>query len=286
MNALEIEDIVFTKFKHFFKKKTGQDILKYSEEWLKHKIKERLKALKINSYREYFEKFIIDNELDAEFDELFYLIINRESDFFRYPLQFEFLNNYVIPFMIVYLKESDINELNILSCGIAIGQEPYSIAMIMEENKEALHDIKVTIDAIDIVRKNLNIAREGEYTEDILRYWFRKSEEEFLFKDFINKYFEKIGKSVYKVRDSLKKYIKFFKMDIVNSLLVKMYDIIFIRNVIIYFDEETKKAVIKKVTEHLREGGYLFLGHGEYPVGMRDKYKTIFYKSTVIYQKK
>lgn len=278
-------DIVYNKFREFFYQKTGHDLLKYNEKFLKIKIKQRLKEIGISSFREYFEKMIVNSRIDTEIEILFNIIINKESDFFRYPEHFEFLTNFIIPEIIKDNFKNKNSIFKLLSIGIAFGQEPFSIAMMLEENKVKLQNFNLKIDAVDIVKRNINYAEKGIYDNDILRYFTRYKESKF--QDLFRKYFIpfKENTDYYKIDDDLKKYIQFKKMDIIKDNINDVYDVVFYRNVMIYFNDKHKEETIKKIYNSLKNGGYLFLGHSEFPVGFREKFKTIFWGGCMLYQK-
>ncbi len=282
----DITHLLSDKFKNFFQKKTGHNILNYNEKFLKRKIEGRLKKLKVSSFREYFEKLILDKEIDTELDTLFHTIINRESDFFRHPDQFNFFNQHVLPELISKAVKTDNKTIRILSIGIALGQEPYSITMMIKENKDLFFkDIKIQLDAIDITRENLSFAKKGIYNRDELRYFLRYKEKHF--KDLFNKYFISLNgnNENFKINKNLTQMINFKKMNIVSDKNTEKYDIIFCRNVMIYFDNNEKEKAINNIYNMLIKDGYLFLGNGEYPVSMRKNFKTNFYKNNIIYKK-
>lgn len=281
-----IESILHEKFKSFFANKTGQELSKYNEKFLLLNIKERLTKLGISSFREYFEKFIIDNEIEDELEELFNLIINKESDFFRYPDQFEFLQEQILPELILKAFQENKKIIKIASIGFAKGQELYSIAMILKEYSELLNQIEVKLEGFDILKKNITSAKKGIYNSNLLRYFLRNganSEKKFF--NLFNKYFKPLNNDEYAISDEIKNLVTLKKFNLVKDILPEKYHIIFCRNVIIYFNDDDKVRSIEKLYNALENGGYLFLGHSEYPIGLHEKFKTIFYKKAIIYKK-
>ncbi|MCK4778518.1 MAG: hypothetical protein KAS39_09055, partial [Actinomycetia bacterium] len=175
--------------------------------------------------------------------------------------------------------------VRILSIGVGLGQEPYSIAMLLEDNKDLYGEMKFTIDGVDIVSRNLVFAEVGIYDQQLLRFFTRY--EELHFQDYYKKYFTEVKKDekLYRINENIRDRVTFKKLNIAEDDIDKEYDIIFFRNVMIYFHEDKKAAIIAKLFRKMKVGSYLFLGHGEFPLGVRDKFETIFYNNSVIYKK-
>lgn len=282
--TMHIDEIFLEKFRLFFKEKTGHNISKYNNKFLRMKIRNRIDELNIKSFREYFDKMIIHSRLNTELDSLFYLIINRESDFFRYEDQCEYFNDFIIPDLIKRAKNDNKSTVKILSIGIALGQELYSIAIMLNENKMLADGIDFKIDGYDIVKKNLEFARKGIYDMDMLRYFTRYKHIKYM--NYFKKYFSPIDNSDnYIINDELKKIINLEKRNILEENIIEKYDAIFYRNVIIYFEESDKKKSINNIFEALNKNSYLLMGHSEYPVGYRDKFESLFHKNSVIFKK-
>jgi len=275
-----IEEIIIEKISKKFKEEAGIVFRDCDLNFLKHKITEHLKLLGISSIREYFEKMIINNEIDKELDRLFMLVINKESYFFRYKEQFELLKDVVLPEIILRKYEFEDRTIKIWSSGISRGEEPYTIAMVLEDSgylpkNELLYKIIST----DIVEKNIKFAQKGEYDENIIKKSFKNFNNEYLLKYFISK------NGSYFIKDELKSKVEFKVHNLIKDPYFQVMDIIFCRNVIIYFDDNDKEKVLRKLVDSLVPGGYLFLGHSETPLCCTDVMRPIFGKNAVCYKK-
>lgn len=167
---------------------------------------------------------------------------------------FYFFRDRVLPYLAATVKDRD---LRVWSAGCSSGQEPYTLAMIIDEyfrDHKHLWDTKVL--ATDISSKVLNEAKNGIYTyqevEPLPVLWKLN-------------YFQKSGQEYYKVTDKLKEEVIFRKFNLMEKRFPfrKKFDAIFCRNVMIYFDHKTKIDLINKFYDMLEYGGYLFIGHTE-----------------------
>ena len=177
-----LEQIIIEKLSQKFKETAGIVFRKCDLKFLELKVKEHLKILGIFSMREYFEKMIVNDKIDKEMDTLFEMVINKESSFFRYKEQFKLFTEIVLPEFI--LKNSE-EEIKIWTAGISRGEEPYSLAMLINEKKYLPEGIKYKIIATDIVQDNLDFAKKGIYDGDMINRLLKNKSER-----YVSKYFE------------------------------------------------------------------------------------------------
>lgn len=203
------------------------------------------------------------------------LTIN-ETSFFRDIHPFEALKNVILPD--IFEKHKSTKKLNIWCAASSSGQEPYSIAMLIHENFPALLDWEINFIASDISEKMLDQCRSGEFSQLEVNRGLPAS--------FLVKYFEKTG-STWSIKNQLTKMIRFQNINLSRELpyLPKM-DIILIRNVLIYFDTETKKKIFKQLRSILQPDGYLFLGAAESTLNLDDSYERMDYKHSGCYRLK
>jgi chemotaxis protein methyltransferase CheR len=236
---------------------------------LASKVSKRLSVLNM-SYREYTE-FLKRNE--QEWDNLVELITNNETYFFREESQLNELSNAILP------QFRNKTCIRIWSAACSTGEEPYSLAMTIAESGivplESVHII-----ATDINKKVLQIARRGWYHKNSL--CFRRTPQEML-----DKYFFPQDEG-FQIKSFIKNRIEFRYSNLLNDedmAAVEKVDIIFCRNVLIYFDSATTRRVIAKFYNRLNPGGYLFLGHAETITGMNTNFETINARATFYYRK-
>jgi chemotaxis protein methyltransferase CheR len=203
-------------------------------------------------------------------------ITTNETSFFRDIHPFETLKDAILP----QLLESRKNErtLNIWSAASSSGQEPYSIAMLIRENFPELLDWKINFIASDISEKMLSRCRSGKFSQLEVNRGLSAS--------LLVKYFEKTGAAWF-IKEQLRKMIHFQQINLSREFpyLPKM-DIIFMRNVLIYFDIETKKKVLNQLISVLQPDGFLFLGAAESTINLDSSFERTSYKHSGCYRLK
>lgn len=228
-----------------------------------------IKKLGLSSFRQYVEMLKSEpasNKIDAFIDKITtnYSYFNREIDHYK------FLMDTIIP----ALTKKQKNSINIWSAGCATGEEPYNIAMAVDSTlgyKRSAWNVSIT--ATDVSTRALAVARKGIYPESELK---GMSEE------WKNDYLTKLPDGNYSVNSNIRKSVFFNKFNLMDTFPRRMYDVIFCRNVMIYFKQATSRAILKKFYQSLSEGGYLFIGHSETISGIMTEYK---YVQPSIYQK-
>lgn len=267
----------FVLFQEFLMRKVGLffDIKRKSD--LGRALNRRMKTLNISSYTDYYEYL---NSFGYEEKELKNLILHLtigETTFFRSPDQFIALRKYIIPQLVEVRRTLAIPYLRIWSAGCSTGEEPYSIAITLKESIPDFDRWDIIIHATDINNKFLKFAERGVYPARKIR---------FISKDVLDKYFLKEDES-WAVDESLKKYIKFqyHNLSADNYLPFHDVDIVFCRNVLIYFKRERIKDVIDRFREVLSENGYLMLGYSETLFQISDDFKSIHFGDAFFYQK-
>ena len=201
-------------------------------------------------------------------------LTTNETSFFRDIHPFETLKNVFLPEVIK--ARSDSKELNIWCAASSSGQEPYSIAMLLQENFPELRNWKVTFIASDISDKMLNRCRSGKFSQLEVNRGLPAS--------LLIKYFEKDGPS-WVIKKELREMINFQKINLSENLpYIPKMDIIFLRNVLIYFDTSMKKKILKNFRDVLQPNGFLFLGGAETTLNLDEFYSRINIKYSSCYR--
>lgn len=187
----------------------------------------------------------------------------NETSFFRDAHPFDLLKKHVLPELIK--KRAAQRQLNIWCAAASSGQEPYTIAILLRENFPELASWRVHFLATDISKEMLDRCREGRYSQlEVNRG---------LPAPLLVKHFQKVGTD-WKVKDDLRKMIDFRQLNLATPWFsMPPMDIIFMRNVMIYFDLETKKAIMGRVRKLLKPDGYFFLGGAETTINVDDAFK-------------
>lgn len=212
-----------------------------------------LAANGFKSYTEYMDRVEADYT-GQEAQNLINILTTNHTYFMREPEHFEFFKNVILP----ELKEREKTgmDLRIWSAAASSGQEPYTIAMILKDFLGSEYNAwETSVLATDISRKVLDSAVNGIYSAEqisTLPVWWR------------NSYFVPLPDGMYQVKKELRQQVVFRQFNLMNPLpFKKKMHVIFLRNVMIYFDETTKRKLVQRLYEFLEPGGYLIIGSTE-----------------------
>ncbi|KUH32103.1 chemotaxis protein [Thermococcus celericrescens] len=229
----------------------------YKDTYLVRRIRARMRKLGIASYTEYY-RLIKANR--SELDELLLTVAINVTEFFRDPVVWKTLEKKILPELVEYKREIHSSSLKIWSAACSTGQEPYSIAMTLYETLgENLDGFRVSILATDIDREALSVAMKGEYPVDVIEKQIPKS--------MIPKYFTRVSDERYRVSPKIKRLVKFRQFNLFSTTYPKGFDIIFIRNVLIYIKRDAQEEIFAKLYDSLEDHGYLVLGKTETILG-------------------
>ncbi len=201
-------------------------------------------------------------------------LVNRETSFFRDRHPFESLQSTILPSLIQ--SRSSQRSINIWSAACSTGQEPYSIAMLIRETFPDLKTGRIRLIASDFSQIALDRAQQGQYTNLEISRGLPTA--------LRDRYFRPIGQS-WQIVDEIRQMVEFQQLNLIHpwTALPKM-DIIFLRNVLIYFNLETKRSILNKIQHHLQEDGYLFLGSGETTLHLDPRFQAIQGKMSLYHQ--
>lgn len=235
---------------------------------LESRLRKRLKANNMESFKEYVAFLFSDEGIQNELVNMIDVVSTNKTDFYREPAHFDFMTNHVLP---KFLAEKSGKPLKIWSSASSTGEEAYTIAMVIEEFLKGKKSFDYTIHCTDISTQVLKQAVDGIYKLDrieriplnIKRKYFLKSK-------------DKLRPTV-RVIPELRKKLTFDRLNLIDDAYKVPYDfdIIFCRNVLIYFDKATQEKVINKLCAKLKTGGTFFLGHSESLTGISAPLKPI-----------
>ncbi|MFA6449897.1 MAG: protein-glutamate O-methyltransferase CheR [bacterium] len=237
-----------------------------------NRLLKRLRALGMDSYADYCAMISEGKASEGELGELINCLTTNETYFFREYKHFDILNETVFP---AYANTPG-KTLYVWSAGCSTGQEPYSIAIAaLEYNSRNSSGVSVSVMATDVSSEVLETAREGLYPENKTR---GVSEEQ------LNKFFKKTD-SGYLINKEAKSLVRFQKMNLLNERLPSKFNVIFCRNVMIYFDQESQERVVDNLHGHLNQDGLLFVGHSEALLRFSSKFNADRIAGTTVYRK-
>lgn len=242
---------------------------------LEKRLSRRVRNHHFSNFRDYYRFLLYDKNKEEELNSIIDILTVNETYFFREENQLKAFSEEILP----ELRESKRNkrQLKIWSAGCSTGEEPYTIAMLIIE-KGYFIGWDIEIFGSDINHRVLQIARNGIYKKNSFR-----NTNNF----YIKKYFTEENE-FFRISDIVKQYVNFSHLNLldpVKTKIVGIVDVIFCRNVLIYFDKQSRKKVIDMFYERLLEGGYLLLGHAESLINLSTAFTLKHFKYDMVYQK-
>lgn len=226
---------------------------------LEGRLRKRLNALGMDSFVTYCDYIFSTEGAQAEHIHMFNAVTTNKTDFFREPDHFEVLSSRILPELFDLYGMGSKKILNVWSAACSTGEEPYTLAMVLNEFAERHRPFRFSILATDISTKVLRQAASGIY--DCERV-------EPVPKPFRKKYLMRSkdkGRGLVRIVPELRATVRFERLNLMqeNYGIDLPMGVIFCRNVIIYFDRPTQERLLQRLTAHLIPGGYLFMGHSE-----------------------
>ncbi|WP_026843172.1 CheR family methyltransferase [Citrifermentans bremense] len=241
---------------------------------LDRRLLQRVTLHNLSGFREYYQFLKYDRAKEQEISDIMDLLTTNETYFFREAFQLRAFTDEIVPELMKLKRD---RTLRIWSAGCSTGEEPYTIAMLFLE-MGCFDGWRIDIVGSDISHRVVQHARKGVYGKAS----FRATEERYLKRFFTE------TEGGYRINDEVRELVTVSQMNLFDqnrlALLGKM-DVIFCRNVIIYFDEASKKKVIEAFYNTLRGGGYLLLGHSESLMNITTSFALKHLKNDMVYQK-
>ncbi len=273
-----ITDQEFRLFQDLIKAQTGIALTDHKRPLVCSRLGRRLRALGLPSFRRYYEYLTADTG-QAEMENFVNAITTNKTDFYRERLHFEFLEREVLPALKAHAARTGDRRIRIWSAGCSTGEEPYTIAMTIREAIESLLAWDVRVLASDIDTQVLAQAAEGIYPAD------RVAE---IPQPILKRHFQRgtgTQAGLVRIGREVRNLVTFRQMNLLEDSwpIRTVFDCIFCRNVIIYFDKPTQRRLLQRFADYLKDDGYLFLGHSESLFGVSDQFA--FLRNT-IYQRR
>ncbi len=242
---------------------------------LERRLSRRLKLHHLSDFRDYYRLLLYDRKKDDEITAAIDILTVNETFFFREKSQLRAFSEEILP----EIRETnrDKKRIRIWSAGCSTGEEPYTIAMLILEYG-GLRGWTVEILGSDINQRVLAAARRGMYRRNSFR-----STEGYL----IDKYFKEED-GAYLISEDVRRLVSFSCLNLLDPFKVRFMgqmDLIFCRNVLIYFDHVARKKVVENFSHNLVEGGYLLLGHAESLINISTSFALRHLKNDMVYQK-
>ena len=268
----------FLRFSGFIYESVGIKMPSAKKTMLEGRLQKRLKALGINTFEEYSDLVFNRQGHESELIHLIDVVTTNKTDFFREPAHFDFLLKIALPGILSTKREMMREPLRIWSAGCSSGEEPYTLAMVLSEFSEKNPGFRFSILASDISTRILETAKAAIYPEERTDTIPLSIKKKFLLKS------KNPNLSLVRISPLLRSTVSFRRINFMDDNLgiAEKMDIIFCRNVVIYFDKPTQQTLMRKFYCQLRPGGYLFIGHSETLSGLDVDFKPV---ASTVYRK-
>ena len=270
-----LTDDEFALFRTLIYEEAGLVLRPERRAFVASRVRHRLDARGLRSPYQYYRLLSDGPDRDAELLHFLDLLTIQETSFFRNPPQFELLRARVLPEILERKAHALGGSLRIWSAGCSTGQEPYSLAMAVVEQNPRVRGIVPKIYASDISLTALEFAQRG---------FFPEAKTQGVPPEELARHFDRQDGG-YAVRDGLKRLIVFDYHNLKHDHGLTGLDIIFCRNVMIYFDEAEQRRLVGKFHAALAPEGYLFLGHAESLQGLTSAFRFLYVNKGIAYQK-
>jgi len=256
-----MSDDDFNRLSNFVFQQSGIKMPPIKKIMLQSRLQKRLRELKILTFKEYADYVFSSEGQKNEIVHMLDAVSTNKTDFYREPVHFDFLRDHILPEFYGFERRA---VLKVWSAGCSSGEEPYTIAITLNEFKNINPGFDYEIIGTDISTKILQQANLAVFKEDRVnvvpleikkKYFLRSKDKE-----------NRTVRVVKILRDKVR-YQRLNFMDHSYNI-VNDFDVIFCRNVLIYFNRETQEQVINRLCHKLKTGGYLFIGHSESILGM------------------
>lgn len=276
----KISDAEFAQLRDFIYDKTGISIPEKRKYLLENRLGTRLQELNLASFKDYYDYLRLDANRTKEMDALCERITTNETSFFRDIKQLTMFKDHILREALEAQEKAGRKELSIWSAGCSSGEEPYTLAILLHEVLGmSIIGWRIRITANDLSPAMLEKCRRGVYGDYALRTTPR---------GMITKYFDDVGGGEFQIKSKVQKLVSFGPINLsdrAQTRRVPPSQIVFCRNVIIYFDDPMKKQVISAFYDNLLPGGHLFLGHSESIHKLSTAFRPVFKPGGIAYIK-
>jgi len=244
----------FLRLKEFIYKECGINIIDSKRPMLEARLQKRLRKLEFISFSQYCDYLFSPKGIEQELTEMINQVTTNKTDFFREPAHFDYLRHKVLPEL-----SPTRSTIMVWSAGCSSGEEPYTLAMVLEE-----FGCNFIILATDISTNVLDKAKLAIYNEEMIDPIPPELRKKYLLTS------KDRAKRLFRITPELRERVKFRRLNFMDGDFGfrEPMDIIFCRNVIIYFDKPTQERLLNKFCNYLSPHGYIFMGHSETLFGM------------------
>ncbi len=256
----------FLRLSEFIHNEFGIKMPDSKKVMLESRLQKRLRCLGIQSFPEYCDFLFSPEGMNNELIHMIDVVTTNKTDFFREPNHFDYLVQKTLPVLMTGRGAGINNTLMVWSAGCSTGEEPYTLAMVLSEFAEKCPGFRFRymILATDISTRVLDKAKQAIYDHERVEPIPMSMKKKYLLKS------RNRSNDLVRITPALRESVRFRRLNFIDGDfgMREPMDIIFCRNVLIYFDRPTQEMILNRFFRHLRPGGYLFLGHSETLHGM------------------
>jgi chemotaxis protein methyltransferase CheR len=273
--ALQVTGEEVERFCEFLYRRTGMSFTKGKRYYIDRRLAERIAATRSTSFQSYFA--ILRSDAHNEIEHLVNAFTVNETYFYREDHQLRCMTSNLLDEVIRGKQAGE--PMRIWSIPCSTGEEPYSIAMWLMENWKQVDQYDIEIVGSDIDTRALDTAANGVYGDRSLMR---------LSRDLIDRYFALAPPDGYRIDAGLRNSIKFTRanlIDVKDMAQYRGFDIVFCRNVLIYFDDSSRRIAAENLYDCLRPGGYICLGHSETMSRISALFRVCRFSDAIVYQR-
>lgn len=274
----KLSNETFSRISRFIDIEYGIQLPPSKKVMVESRLQKRLRKLNIKSFSDYADYIFSPKGEKAEMVSMVDLITTNKTDFFREADHFDYLLNNILPEMPSLSRSGIEGTFNVWSCGCSSGEEPYTLAMVLSEFAERSPSFKYRIKGTDVSSDVLTKAKKAIYTERDVEPVPMQFRRKYLLRSRDN------TNHLVKIKPEIQGKVQFEHLNLMDKQysITGGMDIVFFRNVAIYFTKSTQEEIINKICRHLKSGGYLFIGHSESLFNMKVPVRQI---GSTIYRK-
>jgi len=252
-------DDVFVLFQKLIRSKLGIYLPKQKRVMLGHRLLKRVEHIKAKGFSEYFH-YINNPDNKDELDIALELVTTNETFFFREPQHFDYITGTLLPSI------NPNKTFKVWCAACSTGEEPYSVAMLLSKHYGA----PWSISASDVNTKVLEQAKKGIYLDERTDLLPKELKKSFCVKG-VDEY-----EGYLRIKPHIRQRVNFFQFNLINTMNhMEEFDLIFIRNVMIYFNDDTRQQIIDNISQQLKPNGLLFISHSETLHGLNHTFELV-----------
>lgn len=254
----------FLRLQEFIEGELGIRMPSVKKVMLESRLQKRLRLLRIPDFESYLNLAFSEQERAGELIHLIDVVTTNKTDFFREPDHFDILSRRLLPEMFYTEGVGKREAMQVWSAASSTGEEPYTLAIVLEEFAREQKEFKYRVLGTDISTRVLEAGRKAIYPEERVGPISEELRKRYLLRS------RDSGKRLVRIKPQLRKQVSFQRQNLMDDRydIRQSFDVIFCRNVIIYFERPNQERILTRLVRHLRPGGYLFLGHSETLAGM------------------